>query len=451
MVDALNTISPLDGRYQNKAAALRPFFSEMALMRYRVLVEIEYLIALSRHPHVDIIQELSPTVINELRSLYNGFTSNDAKEIKQIESTTRHDVKAIEYYLQRFCTTRKLPIPIQAIHFALTSEDVNNISFTLMWKDAIHTLYLPTLHQIIQTLSTLAKTHANTPMLSLTHGQSATPTTFGKEMMVFARRLSRLQQELLRHPFMAKCNGATGTWAAHVVSYPNTDWRSFSAHLIRALGLFPNEHTTQIEPHDSLARSYHGVIRLNTVLIDLCRDMWSYISRGILMQKKKNNEVGSSTMPHKVNPIDFENGEGNFGLSSAIAGHMAQKLPISRMQRDLSDSTVLRNQGVLLGHSYIGMQSVLTGLGRTDVHYDAMVSELQSHPEVLAEAVQTVLRRYGITDAYERIKEATRGTAMTLEQFRELVKTLPLPEQEKDRLLRLTPEQYIGLAANLVE
>lgn len=451
MLDALNTISPLDGRYHGKTAALRPFFSEMALMRYRVLVEVEYLLALARHPQVDMIQPLPHAVIDSLRNLYKGFTLEDAKTVKRIEQRTRHDVKAIEYFLQQHVQRHHLPVPINAIHFALTSEDVNNISFTLMWKDALHTLYLPSLFEVIKQLASLAIEHKTTPLLSLTHGQSATPTTIGKELKVFVKRLERLHSELSRHPFLGKLNGATGTWAAHTIAYPTVDWQAFSAHFIRALGLYPNNFTTQIESHDAVARSYHGIARVNTVLIDLCRDVWTYVSRGIFIQKRKEGEVGSSTMPHKINPIDFENAEGNLGISTALAEHLARKLPISRMQRDLSDSTVLRNQGVIMGHAYIALTSILQGLSRTAVHPSRAMEELRAHPEVLAEAIQTVLRKHGATDAYEQIKIATQGTQITLEDLHALIRQLAIPPEEKERLLTLMPEQYTGLAPQLVD
>ena len=447
MSDRLNAISPLDGRYGNAVKNLSAFFSESALMRFRLKVEIEYLIAIGNEKRIHELGPFSTTEQTRLREIYKNFNSAGAEKVKEIEATTNHDVKAIEYYIQD-----KVKMALHPwIHFALTSEDVNNLSYSLMWKDGLQQAYLSTLQLVNKELKKLARKYKKSSMLALTHGQPATPTTLGKELAVFYARLDRQIKQIKTHKFLGKFGGATGTWSAHVVAYPKTNWKRFAERLIKSLGLEPNMITTQIEPHDSLAESYHQIIRVNSVLTGLCRHMWSYISRGILSQKKISDEVGSSTMPHKINPIQFENAEGNLCLSSSLLTHLAAKLTISRMQRDLSDSTTLRNQGVALGYSYLALRNISKGLGRITINKVQMANELDSHWEVLAEAVQTILRKSGKQDAYEQLKELTRGQSINEESLAKFVLGLKIPDDDKQTLLSLTPESYIGIAPKLVE
>ena len=383
-----DSISPLDGRYSSYVEELLPFFSEKALMRYRVMIEIEYLIALSKEKKFDGLPQFTKKQEASYRNIYLKFNSISADKIKKIERQTNHDVKAVEYYIRSKVNKSIHPW----VHFALTSEDVNNLSYTLMWKDALNKIYIPQLKSLQRELNLLSRKYSNSPMLSMTHGQAATPTTFGKEIKVFAKRIERQIVGINKHKLLGKFGGATGTWSTHTVVYPNVNWILFAKNYIKSLNLDPNIVTTQIEPHDSIAESYHQLVRINSILTDLCRDFWYYISRGILIQKKIKGEVGSSAMPHKINPIQFENAEGNLGISNALLNHLATKLPISRMQRDLSDSTVLRNQGVGLGHSLLGIKNILNGLKRIQVDKIKMNIELDSHWEILAEAIQTVLR-----------------------------------------------------------
>ena len=416
-------------------------------MRYRLKVEMEYLIAIGNEKG---IHELGPFSITEqvrLRKIYKNFNSACAEKVKRIEAITNHDVKAIEYYLRDKLKKTLHPW----VHFALTSEDVNNLSYSLMWQDGLQQAYLSTLQLINKELKKLARKYKKSSMLALTHGQPATPTTLGKELAVFYARLDRQIKQIKTHKFLGKFGGATGTWSAHVVAYPKTNWKRFAERLIKSLGLEPNIITTQIEPHDSLAESYHQIIRVNSVLTDLCRDMWSYISRGILAQKKISGEVGSSTMPHKINPIHFENAEGNLCLSSSLLTHLAAKLTISRMQRDLSDSTTLRNQGVALGYSYLALRNISKGLGRITIDKSKLTQELDNHWEVLAEAIQTILRKSGNPDAYEQLKEIVRGQSITAEAITGFVSLLKISNADKKVLLNLTPESYIGLAPKLVD
>ena len=359
-MSALNAISPLDGRYANSAKDLSVYFSESALMRYRLQVEIEYLIALGNEKEIKSLPPFFKDEQLRLRKIYLNFNSAGAEKVKEIEATTNHDVKALEYYIQSKVKKSLHPW----IHFALTSEDVNNLSYSLMWQDGLKQVYLVSLQTVNKELKKLARKYKKAPMLALTHGQPATPTTFGKELAVFCARLDRQVSQIKSHTLLGKFGGATGTWSSHVAAYPKVNWTGFASKLIKSLKLEPNLITTQIEPHDSLAESFHQVIRVNSILTDLCRDLWTYISRGILGQKKVTGEVGSSTMPHKINPIQFENAEGNMGIANAMLNHLATKLPVSRMQRDLTDSTTLRNQGVALGHSYLALQNILKGLSR---------------------------------------------------------------------------------------
>ena len=416
-------------------------------MRYRLKVEIEYLIALGNKKSVENLSSLPKDEQTRLRKIYLNFNSANAEKVKEIELTTNHDVKAIEYYIQS--KVKKALHPW--IHFALTSEDVNNLSYSLMWQDGLRQVYLPVLQSVNTKLKKLAQKYKKASMLALTHGQPATPTTFGKELAVFCARLDRQIDQIKSHKLLGKFGGATGTWSAHMVAYPKTKWTSFASKFIRSLGLNPNLITTQIESHDSAVESYHQVVRINSILADLCRDMWSYISRGILGQNQVAGEVGSSTMPHKINPIQFENAEGNMGISNALLNHLATKLPMSRMQRDLSDSTSLRNQGVALGHSYLALQNILKGLSRITINKIQMSKELGDRWEVLAEAVQTILRKSGRQDAYEQLKELTRGQSINTETLAKFVSGLKIPEEDKQTLINLTPASYIGLAPKLVD
>ena len=447
MDDSLKNISPLDGRYANSVNDLSPYFSEMALMQYRLKVEVEYLISLGNEKSIKDLPAFSKDEQTRLRKIYQNFNLTGAEKIKEIEATTNHDVKAVEYYIQT--KVKKALYPW--IHFALTSEDVNNLSYTLMWRDGLRRVYLPALQSVNEELKKLARKYKNASMLALTHGQPATPTTFGKELAVFCARLSRQIDQIKSHLLLGKFGGATGTWSAHMVANPKTNWTRLAEKFIKSLGLTPNLITTQIEPHDSAAESYHQVVRVNSILTDLCRDMWSYISRGILGQKKVAGEVGSSTMPHKINPIQFENAEGNMGIANALLNHLAVKLPISRMQRDLTDSTTLRNQGVALGHSYLTLKNIKKGLSRITINKVTMASELENHWEVLAEAVQTILRKSGKQDAYEQLKTLTRGQSINAASMADFVAMLKISDADKQTLLSLSPESYVGIAPKLVD
>ena len=446
-MNTLSNISPLDGRYANSIAELSKYFSESALMGYRLKVEIEYLIALSNEKSINDLPPFSKDEQERLRKIYQNFNLVGAEKVKEIEATTNHDVKAIEYYIQGKVKKSLHPW----IHFALTSEDVNNLSYSLMWQDGLKQVYQSSLQSVNKELKKLARKYKEASMLALTHGQPATPTTFGKELAVFCSRLDRQIGQIKSHILLGKFSGATGTWSAHVAAYPNVNWRRFASKFIKSLGLKPNLITTQIESHDSLAESFHQVVRINSILTDLCRDMWSYISRGILVQKKVAGEVGSSTMPHKINPIQFENAEGNMGIANGLLNHLATKLPISRMQRDLTDSTILRNQGVALGHSYLALQNILKGLSRITINKVQMSAELNNHWEVLGEAIQTILRKSGKQDAYEQLKSLTQGQSINAESMAEFVSGLKISDEDKQTLLELTPELYTGLSSKLVD
>ena len=446
-MNTLSNISPLDGRYANSIAELSKYFSESALMGYRLKVEIEYLIALSNEKSINDLPPFSKDEQERLRKIYQNFNLVGAEKVKEIEATTNHDVKAIEYYIQGKVKKSLHPW----IHFALTSEDVNNLSYSLMWQDGLKQVYQSSLQLVNKELKKLARKYKEASMLALTHGQPATPTTFGKELAVFYSRLDRQIGQIKSHILLGKFSGATGTWSAHVAAYPNVNWRRFASKFIKSLGLKPNLITTQIESHDSLAESFHQVVRINSILTDLCRDMWSYISRGILVQKKVAGEVGSSTMPHKINPIQFENAEGNMGIANGLLNHLATKLPISRIQRDLTDSTTLRNQGVALGHSYLALQNILKGLSRITINKVQMSAELNNHWEVLGEAIQTILRKSGKQDAYEQLKSLTQGQSINAESMYEFVSRLKISDEDKQTLLELTPELYTGLSSKLVD
>lgn len=445
------TLSPLDNRYKHETKSLRPFFSEFTLIRYRVLIEIEYLIALSLEKGVEELKPFSEEEQNSLRDVYKTCTKSHALRIKEIEQTTKHDVKAIEYFLQEKLELLQLDHAIPFLHFALTSEDINNIAYTLMWKHGLEKIYIPQCTQLIDTLSTQAKKYANLPMLAMTHGQPASPTTVGKEFAVYLHRLNRQLSQLKNQQFEAKLNGATGTWGAHMSAYPKVDWINFSTSFLNKFGLTQQILSTQVNSYDSLAESYHTLTRINTILTDLSRNIWLYISRGIFVQEKRNGEVGSSTMPHKINPIDFENAEGNLGIANSYFNHLALTLPISRMQRDLSGSTVIRNQGIPLAHSLLACKSLVKGLHKISPSVEKLYKELTEHWELLAEPIQTVLRKYGYIDAYEQLKILSRGNKITRENLVDFIQTLKIPDEAKRELRALSPDTYIGKSSELLK
>ena len=449
-LSALSALSPLDGRYASKLAALRPLLSEYGLMHRRVQVEVEWFIALSDAGFAEF-PPLSEGARTRLRGLVEAFSPADAQAIKDIEKTTNHDVKAVEYWLKsRFAGDAELQAAGEFVHFACTSEDINNTSHALMLKAARQEVLLPALDRIVAKLTEMAHQLADQPMLSRTHGQTASPTTVGKEIANVVARLRTARERIAQVPLLAKMNGAVGNYNAHLAAYPQHDWEAFSRRVVEeALSLTFNPYTIQIEPHDYMAELFDAVTRANTILIDWSRDVWGYISLGYFKQRTKAGEIGSSTMPHKVNPIDFENAEGNFGLANAVLTHLAQKLPISRWQRDLTDSTVLRNMGVALGYAVLGYDSLLRGLDKLEVNPPALEADLEAAWEVLAEPIQTVMRRHGLPNPYERLKELTRGKAITREAIQQFIQTLELPEAEKARLLAMTPATYTGLAAKL--
>jgi len=449
---ALNALSPLDGRYAGKLTALRPLLSEYGLMHRRVQVEIEWFIALSDAGFAEF-PALSEASRGLLRSLVIHFKEEDAQAIKDIEKTTNHDVKAVEYWIKRRIKGHaELERMQEFVHFACTSEDINNTSHALMLKSARDEVMLPMLDRIIAKMSTMSRTFAAVPMLSRTHGQTASPTTVGKEVANVVARLKNARERIAGVRLLAKMNGAVGNYNAHLSAYPEHDWEAFSRKVVEgSLGLSFNPYTIQIEPHDYMAELFDAFTRVDTILIDWARDVWGYISLGYFKQKTKAGEVGSSTMPHKVNPIDFENAEGNFGIASALLTHLAQKLPVSRWQRDLTDSTVLRNMGVALGYVLLGCDSLMRGLDKLELNEAALAADLDSAWEVLAEPIQTVMRRYGLPEPYEQLKAFTRGQPMTAELMRGFVAALDLPQAEKDRLLAMTPGSYTGLATALAQ
>jgi len=451
-LSALTALSPLDGRYAPKVAPLRALLSEFGLMHRRVQVEVEWFIALSDAGFAEF-KPLSEAGRGLLRGLVTRFSEADAQAIKDIEKTTNHDVKAVEYWLKsRFDNTPELKAAGEFVHFACTSEDINNTSHGLMLKAARQEVLLPTLDKIIATLSTLAKDLADVPMLARTHGQTASPTTVGKEVANVVARLINARKRIDSVELLAKMNGAVGNYNAHLSAYPDFDWEAFSRKVIeKQLGLAFNPYTIQIEPHDYMAELFDAITRTNTILIDWSRDVWGYISLGYFKQRTKEGEIGSSTMPHKVNPIDFENAEGNFGLANALLTHLSQKLPISRFQRDLTDSTVLRNMGVAIGYALLGYDSLLRGLSKLEVNRDALAADLDNAWEVLAEPIQTVMRRYKLPNPYERLKELTRGKTITREAIQQFIGTLEIPEAEKTRLLAMTPGSYTGIGAQLAK
>jgi len=448
----LNAISPLDGRYAAKCDPLRPIFSESGLIHLRTLVEVRWLQFLAGHPGIDDIGPLSPVVSSFLDGLVDKFDGNAAQKVKDIEKTTNHDVKAVEYYLSAaFGDDKELGQLRPFLHFACTSEDINNISYALMLRRGRDDVLLPSLAKVTGRLSELARLTAEVPMLSRTHGQTASPTTLGKEIANVVWRLERQIHLFAEVPALAKINGAVGNFNAHVVAYPNVDWSAAAEEFIQSLGLVWNPYTTQIEPHDWVAEYCDALARINTILIDYCRDTWAYISLGYFRQRKVANEVGSSTMPHKVNPIDFENAEGNLGIANALLGHFASKLPVSRWQRDLTDSTVQRNLGVAAGHTLLAMESILKGLSRLEHDPARIDADLADRWEVLAEPIQTVMRRYGVDNAYEQLKELTRGETIDREVLQTFIAGLDVPEEARRGLLQLTPQTYIGNAADMAK
>jgi len=446
-LNSLTAISPIDGRYAAKTLALREYLSEYALIRTRIIVEIRWLQCLADTAVITEVAPLSDSTNAWLQALIDEFEVADAERVKAIERITNHDVKAIEYYLkERFDKNNELAPISEFLHFACTSEDINNLAYGLILDGARKHVLLPLMKEVTTAVKTLAHDNAEQAILARTHGQPASPTTLGKEMAVFAYRMQRQVDQFSTLPILGKINGAVGNFNAHMSAYPEIDWSTLSKEFVESLGLQWSAYTTQIEPHDTIAEHFNSLVRFNTVLLDFSRDIWGYISVGYFRQKLQANEVGSSTMPHKVNPIDFENAEGNLGIASAMLAHMAQKLPVSRWQRDLSDSTVLRNIGVGIAHSVIAMQSTLGGIGKLEANADAMRADLDGAWEVLAEPVQTVMRRYSIPEPYEKLKALTRGQGINRDTLHDFITALEIPSEAKETLLQLTPASYIGNA-----
>ncbi|MGL6070084.1 adenylosuccinate lyase [Craterilacuibacter sp.] len=450
-LNALTALSPLDGRYASQIEPLRNLFSEYGLMKFRIKVELEWLKMLAAEPGISEVKPFSTATLHEIDDVIAHFSVAHAEEVKAIEARTNHDVKAIEYWLkERLSGNPEIMAASEFIHFACTSEDINNLSHALMLKTARNTVILPGLNEVIARLSTLSHELAAMPMMCRTHGQPATPSTLGKELANVVYRLKRQHEQLVKQEILGKINGAVGNYNAHLAAYPDVDWESLCRRFVSGLGITFNPYTIQIEPHDYMAEMYQNLSRVNTILIDLNRDVWGYISLGYFKQKVKAGEVGSSTMPHKVNPIDFENSEGNLGLANAVMGHLADKLPLSRWQRDLTDSTVLRNMGVGMGYTLLGFKSCLKGLNKLEVNPAALAADLDATWELLAEPIQTVMRRYAIANPYEQLKDLTRGkggvTKATLAAF---INGLEIPDHEKTRLLELSPASYVGKAEEL--
>jgi len=446
-LSTLNAISPVDGRYAAKLDALRPIMSELGLIQRRVRVEVRWLLRLAAEPGIAEVPALSPEALAILQALETDFGESDASRVREIERETNHDVKAVEYFIkERFRGQPELEAIAEFVHFACTSEDINNLAYGLMIREARERCLLPQMDEVIGAIRALAEENADQPMLSRTHGQPASPTTLGKELANVVARLARQRKQLAEVALLGKMNGAVGNYNAHLAAYPDLDWPGISQDFVESLGLEQNPYTTQIEPHDYMAELFHALARFNTVLLDFDRDIWSYISIGYFRQRTVEGEVGSSTMPHKVNPIDFENSEGNLGMANAVLTHLAAKLPISRWQRDLADSTVLRNLGVGLAHSSIAYQATLKGLGKLEVNRQELAADLDRNWEVLAEAIQTVMRRYGVEEPYEKLKALTRGRSVDAAALAEFVETLDLPAQAKQELAALRPDLYLGNA-----
>jgi adenylosuccinate lyase len=450
--DPITALSPLDGRYQKKVAALGDAFSEFALTRERVRVELAWLKSLAAEKGIEELPPLSANAIAFLDKIAADFSPADALAVKAIEATTNHDVKAVEYWIkEQFKKLPELATHGEFVHFACTSEDINNVSHALMLKRGVMDTWLKQFDFVLTALSKVAIATAAMPMLSRTHGQAATPTTMGKEISLFVDRLRTARMRVVSVSLRAKMNGAVGNYNAHLSAYPNVDWPALSKRTVESLGLTWQPMSAQIEPHDYMAELFDAMARIDTIMIDFCRDTWGYISLGFFKQKLKEGEIGSSTMPHKVNPIDFENAEGNFGLANALLRHLSEKLPISRWQRDLTDSTVLRNMGVAVGYSLLGLSSALQGIGKLEVNADAMLKDLDNNWEVLAEPIQTVMRRYAVAGAYEQLKELTRGNKVTPEGFAKFIDGLAIPAEARAALRELTPAKYIGLATDLAK
>jgi adenylosuccinate lyase len=446
-LSSLTAVSPIDGRYGNKSEDLRPIFSEFGLIRHRITVEVRWLQALAGHNDILEIPTLSEHADTILNRIVENFSEEDAQRVKNIERTTNHDVKAVEYFLkEKIAGNKELESISEFIHFACTSEDINNLSYALMLREGRGQVLLPQIDEVIEGIKHLAKHLADQPLLSRTHGQPASPTTMGKEMANVVFRLQRQREQIASTKLLGKINGAVGNYNAHIAAYPDIDWPAFAKQFVESLGINWNPYTIQIEPHDYIAELFNALSRFNTILIDFCRDIWSYISLGYFKQETIDGETGSSTMPHKVNPIDFENGEGNLGIANALLDHLSRKLPISRWQRDLTDSTVLRNLGVGFAHTSIALQSILRGLSKLEANSSAMLDDLDKNWEVLAEPIQTVMRRYGIEEPYEKLKKLTRGQRITQKELQAFIDTLEIPEAAKASLKRLTPMSYIGNA-----
>jgi len=447
-LSSLTAISPLDGRYGDKTAELKPIFSEFGLMRFRVQVEIRWLQALAVQNDIEEVPTLTDEADALLNNISDNFSEADASRIKEIEGTTNHDVKAVEYFIkEKIAGNSELEKVSEFIHFACTSEDINNLSHALMLKESHDSVMRPALVDIINAITALTVKYADQAMLARTHGQTASPTTLGKEMGVFAHRLNRQLIQLDEIDFIGKINGAVGNFNAHFSAYPDVDWPAFSKNFVESLGLQWNPHTTQIESHDYMAEYFQAMSRFNTILVDFCRDIWAYISLAYFKLRTIDGEIGSSTMPHKVNPIDFENAEGNLGLSNCLLNHLAEKLPISRWQRDLTDSTTIRNNGTGIAYALLAYKSCMKGISKLETNPDVMANDLDNAWEVLAEPVQTVMRRYGIEKPYEKVKELTRGQSINAEMLHNFINSLNIPATEKDRLLKLTPATYIGNAS----
>jgi adenylosuccinate lyase len=448
-LNSLTAISPIDGRYAEKTFGLREIFSEYGLIRYRVIVEIRWLQALAANKAIREVPPLSAAATKRLEQIVESFGMPDAQRIKSIEDTTNHDVKAVEYYLkEKISGSKELAELKEFIHFACTSEDINNLAYALMLKDGRAQGVLPVLDKVIKTITELARRYADQPMLARTHGQPASPTTLGKELAVYVHRLRRQRRQFVDVAILGKMNGAVGNFNAHLAAYPAVNWTKLSGDFVKHLGIERSPATTQIEPHDWMAEYFHALARIDTILIGFCRDIWGYVSLGYFIQKPVPGEVGSSTMPHKINPIDFENAEGNLGVANALFRHLAEKLPVSRWQRDLSDSTVLRNLGVGVAHTVISLQSIERGLRKLEADAWKMGRDLDDNWEVLAEAIQTVMRRHGLPEPYEQLKRYTRGKKVGKEALRAFIQSLKLPEKDKQRLLALTPAAYAGDAAD---
>ncbi|MCB1668429.1 MAG: adenylosuccinate lyase [Porticoccaceae bacterium] len=446
-LSSLSAISPIDGRYGSKTADLRSAFSEFGLIKYRVQVEVRWLQQLANHPEITEVASFSAEANAVLEALVDNFSEADAIRIKEIESTTNHDVKAVEYFIKQYIAENaELNAVSEFVHFACTSEDINNLSHALMLREGRDQVLLPQIENIANKIAQMGRDFAEIPMLSRTHGQTASPTTVGKEMANVAARLYRQIEQIRQIPLLGKINGAVGNYNAHLSAYPDIDWVANAQSFVEGLGLQWNAYTTQIEPHDYIAELFDAIARFNTILIDFDRDIWGYISLGYFKQKTVAGEVGSSTMPHKVNPIDFENSEGNLGIANAVFNHLSQKLPISRWQRDLTDSTVLRNMGVGFGYSQIAYSSTLKGINKLELNGERLAQDLENAWEVLAEPVQTVMRRYNIPEPYEKLKALTRGNTITKAAIQEFVQTLDIPQQARDELMVMTPSSYIGNA-----